>query len=222
MRIFNRDGTEAEMCGNGIRCLAKFLYEKEVVKKANLKIETLAGIKTINLIIENKTVIGVKVDMGGASFEYSKIPVIFPNVVHKEIEKLEINVDKDIFIGYPISVGNPHFVCFVDDLQNLDINKVGPIIENYKYFPNRTNIEFVEIKNSKNIKMRVWERGVGETLGCGTGACASAVISYLQKQVNNEVMVELPGGKLKVIYFKNDNKIILIGDSHFVFNGELI
>jgi diaminopimelate epimerase len=222
MRIFNQDGTEAEMCGNGIRCLAKYLYEKELVKKINLKIETLAGIKEINLIVENKTVIGVKVDMGKAVFEYSKIPVIFPNVVHKEIEKLEIKIDNECFIGYPISIGNPHFVCFVDNLENLDIKKIGPIIENYKYFPNRTNVEFVEIKNNKNIKMKVWERGVGETLGCGTGACASAVISYLKNKTNNEVIVELLGGKLKVIYLKNDKKILLIGDSYFIFDGEII
>ena len=189
MRIFNADGSEAEMCGNGIRCLAKYLYEKEIVKKEKMRIETLSGIKNVDLIVENKTVIGIKVDMGNPIFEYNRIPVIFPNIVKKELERLEINFRNNKLYVYAISMGNPHAVCFVKDVQNL--------------------------------KMRVWERGVGETLGCGTGACAASVVSYFKKSTNREVIVDLPGGKLKVLYFENENNVKLIGDCSYIFEGKL-
>ncbi len=222
MRIFNQDGTEAEMCGNGIRCMAKYLYEKDIVRKDKMTIETKAGIKNIELIIENKTVIGVKVDMGEPIFEYSKIPVIFPNIVKKELEHLEIYYSDIMYKVYPISMGNPHAVCFLDNIEKLNIREVGKLIEDYKYFPNKTNVEFVQIMDNKRIKMRVWERGVGETLGCGTGACAATVVSYLKKFTNSELTVELPGGNLKIIYFENENRVKLIGDSYFVFDGKMI
>ena len=221
MRIFNVDGSEAEMCGNGIRCLAKYLYEKEVVKKEKMRIETLSGIKNVDLIVENKTVIGIKVDMGNPIFEYNRIPVIFPNIVKKELERLEINFRNNKLYVYPISMGNPHAVCFVKDVQNLKIEDIGSRIESYKYFPNKTNVEFVEVVNPKNLKMRVWERGVGETLGCGTGACAASVVSYFKKSTNREVIVDLPGGKLKVLYFENENNVKLIGDCSYIFEGKL-
>lgn len=221
MRIFNADGSEAEMCGNGIRCLAKYLYEKEVVKKEKMRIETLSGIKNVDLIVENKTVIGIKVDMGNPIFEYNRIPVIFPNIVKKELERLEINFRNNKLYVYPISMGNPHAVCFVKDVQNLKIEDIGSRIESYKYFPNKTNVEFVEVVNPKNLKMRVWERGVGETLGCGTGACAASVVSYFKKSTNREVIVDLPGGKLKVVYFENENNVRLIGDCSYIFEGKL-
>ena len=221
MRIFNADGSEAEMCGNGIRCLAKYLYEKEIVKKEKMRIETLSGIKNVDLIVENKTVIGIKVDMGNPIFEYNRIPVIFPNIVKKELERLEINFRNNKLYVYPISMGNPHAVCFVKDVQNLKIKDIGSRIESYKYFPNKTNVEFVEVVNPKNLKMRVWERGVGETLGCGTGACAASVVSYFKKSTNREVIVDLPGGKLKVLYFENENNVKLIGDCSYIFEGKL-
>lgn len=221
MRIFNADGSEAEMCGNGIRCLTKYLYEKEIVKKEKMRIETLSGIKNVDLIVENKTVIGIKVDMGNPIFEYNRIPVIFPNIVKKELERLEINFRNNKLYVYPISMGNPHAVCFVKDVQNLKIEDIGSRIESYKYFPNKTNVEFVEVVNPKNLKMRVWERGVGETLGCGTGACAASVVSYFKKSTNREVIVDLPGGKLKVLYFENENNVKLIGDCSYIFEGKL-
>lgn len=221
MRIFNADGSEAEMCGNGIRCLSKYLYEKEIVKKEKMRIETLSGIKNVDLIVENKTVIGIKVDMGNPIFEYNRIPVIFPNIVKKELERLEINFRNNKLYVYPISMGNPHAVCFVKDVQNLKIEDIGSRIESYKYFPNKTNVEFVEVVNPKNLKMRVWERGVGETLGCGTGACAASVVSYFKKSTNREVIVDLPGGKLKVLYFENENNVKLIGDCSYIFEGKL-
>lgn len=164
MRIFNYDGSEAEMCGNGIRCLAKYIYEKGLCdKKTDSKkmcIETLAGEKEIELIVENKTVIGVKVDMGNPVFEYSKIPVIFPNVIEKKLQSTKIEIDKKVYEIFAVSMGNPHAVCFVENLEEIELEKIGPIIEKYKYFPNKTNVEFVQIMGKNRIKVLVWERGV--------------------------------------------------------------
>lgn len=219
MRIFNADGTEAEMCGNGIRCLAKYVFENGLIYDNKFSIETLAGIKKVELIIENKTVIGIKVEMGNPVFEYYKIPVIFPNVINKKLENIEVNVDDYTYELFVISMGNPHAVCFVDDINNVNIDRLGPIIENYKYFPNKTNVEFVQVIDSKKIKVLVWERGVGRTLSCGTGACASSVISYIKKSTNNELTVELEGGKLKTVYNDKENQIQLIGNAEKVFEG---
>lgn len=221
MRIFNQDGTEAEMCGNGIRCMSKYLYEKDIVKKDKMQIETLVGLKDIELIIENKTVIGTKVDMGTPIFEYNKIPVIFPNIIKKDLESLELNINNYKIYVYPISMGNPHAICFTNNVEEIHIEDIGEKIENYKYFPNKTNVEFVQIINKGNIKMRVWERGVGETLGCGTGACAAGIVSYWKKSTNRDVIVDLPGGKLKIVYFEKENKVKLIGDSKFIFEGKI-
>lgn len=221
MRIFNQDGTEAGMCGNGIRCLAKYLYEEGLVKTKNFKIETLSGIKNIEVMVENKTVISVKVDMGSPILEYNKIPVIFPNIMEKELESLKVDVKGKEYTGFPISVGNPHFVIFEDDLQSVNLEESGKIIEDYKYFPNKTNVEFVKIVNKGKIKMLVWERGVGRTLGCGTGACAVAVLSILKKFTYNEVIVELEGGTVRVDYHESENKIVLIGTADVVFNGKI-
>lgn len=212
MRIFNKDGSEAEMCGNGIRCLAKYVYEKKLINKNEFTIETLAGIKTIKLEVEGESVIKIEVDMGIPIFDIDKVPVTY----------LENNYDGYMYIDgikvYPLSIGNPHAVCFVDDLDKIDIEKYGKLIEDYKYFPNKTNVEFVQIVDKLNIKVRIWERGVGETLSCGTGACAAAVISKKNKSTNNGLNVDLLGGKLKIIY---DDTIKLIGPSEFVFDGKI-
>ena len=221
MTIFNSDGSEAEMCGNGIRCLAKYIYDNGFIKERNFQIETLAGLKDIELIVENKTVIGIKVDIGNPIFEYNKIPVIFPNVMNKEIKNIRIDIDKNTYELFVISMGNPHAVCFVDNLDKINLEKIGAIVENYKYFPNKTNVEFVQILDKKRIKLVVWERGVGRTLSCGTGACAASVISYLNKFTNNELTVELEGGKLKTIYNKEENRIKLIGNADLVFEGKI-
>ncbi len=213
MRIFNQDGTEAEMCGNGIRCFAKYVYEKNLIDKEEFNIETLAGIKKVNLEIEGSTVTKVSVDMDKPIFELPDIPVIY----------LENNYKGSIHIEgitvYPISIGNPHAVCFVDDVKKVDVERYGKLIEDYKYFPNKTNVEFVQIVDNSNIKVRVWERGVGETFSCGTGASAASIISMKYKSTNNELNVELLGGNLKVIY-KNEN-IKLIGPVEKVFEGKI-
>lgn len=221
MRIFNQDGTEAGMCGNGIRCLAKYLYEEELVKEHSFKIETITGMKDIELTVENKVVTYIKVNMGNPIFEYNKIPVIFPNVMHKELECLEIKVEDREYLGYPISMGNPHFVIFVDDLNKVNLCKDGKVIEDYKYFPDKTNVEFVKIINKNKIKMQVWERGVGRTLGCGTGASAVTVISTLKKYTYNDITVELEGGTIKVKYDIDENEVFITGMAEKVFKGEI-
>ncbi len=209
MRIFNQDGSEAEMCGNGIRCFSKYVYEKKLINKKEFEIETLAGIKKVELAVEGNTVIQVAVNMGTPELSLEKIPVISKN------EK--INIDE--YEIYPISIGNPHAVCFSYDLDKIDIKKVGEKIENYKYFPNKTNVEFVQIINPNLIKVRVWERGVGETLACGTGACAASVISELYKSTSSTLNVDLVGGKLKTKY--ENGEIKLIGPAEFVFEGKI-
>lgn len=206
MRIFNADGSEAEMCGNGIRGLVKYIYEYNFCKKNVLNIETNCGIKKIKLDIKNNEVISSTVDMGEV-------------IINKLNEKLVINNQE--FVINTISVGNPHCVIFTDNVNKIDLPNIGPLIENNSFFPNKTNVEFVEIIDKDNIKMRVWERGSGETLACGTGACASSVISYLHGKVNNECTVHLSKGTLK-IYFDNITKhVFLNGPSTKVFNGNI-
>ena len=212
MRIFNSDGSEAEMCGNGIRCFAKYVYERKMINKNEFDIETLAGIKKVKLEIEGETVINIQVDMGKPIFELNKIPVIYVDENNQGV------IDIDGFKVYPISMGNPHAVCFIDNLKILDIDQYGKLIENYKYFPNKTNVEFVQIINESKIKVRVWERGVGETYSCGTGACAAAVISNKYKSTNSKLNVDLLGGNLNVTY---DNTVKLYGIAEFVFDGQI-
>lgn len=220
MRIFNYDGTEAEMCGNGIRCFAKYLYEKKIVKDSEFVVETLSGIKKVKLEIEGNTVVLVEVDMGEPSFNFNEIGVYYENnAIDTYNEENFKGIQINEFTVFPISMGNPHCVCFVDNVDEIDIEKAGKLIENYKYFSNKTNVEFVEIKNNSTIKVRVWERGVGETLACGTGACSSAVISNLYKSTESEMIVELRGGNLKVKY--TEGRVLLQGSAEFVYEGEM-
>lgn len=213
MRIFNKDGSEAEMCGNGIRCFAKYVYEKGLIHKSNFKIETLAGIKSINLNVEGNTVVYITVNMGKPEFDFSKIPVI--NLQEQNKEKIYI----EGYEFFPVSIGNPHVVCFTENINEINIEKVGRKIENYKFFPNKTNVEFVQIVSEKQIKVRVWERGVGETLACGTGASAASVISNKYKSTGSKLNVDLLGGKLEIEY-KNE-EIKLTGPSEIVFEGKI-
>ncbi len=206
MRIFNQDGTEAQMCGNGIRCFAKYVFEKEKIDKTEFLIETDSGVKRVELELENKKVISVTVNMGEAELDHLKYII--------EIEEKQYQV-------YPISMGNPHAVCFVNNLDDFEVSKIGPILENYKYFPNKTNVEFVEIVDRKNIKLRVWERGVGETNSCGTGACAGSMIAIYEKYTDSEVTVDLRGGKLQTFYDKFNHTIKLKGPAEFVFEGNI-
>jgi len=214
MRIFNPDGTEAEMCGNGIRCFAKYCFENGIAKKVIL-VETLAGIKESYLKVEGGAVTFVRVNMGSPCFEAEKIPIIGNGTF---INK-PLNVDGKILMATALSMGNPHCVIFVNNIDNYPVNVIGPKVENHKLFPKRTNVEFVQVISRKRLKVRVWERGVGETLACGTGACASVVAAKVLGKVEEEAIVELPGGKLIVEY--KGNVVFMEGPAEKVFEGKI-
>ena len=219
MRIFNSDGTEAEMCGNGIRCVGKYLYEKDICTKQEIKIETLSGIKEIKLNVNNKTVIGIQVEMGSPIFEPEKIPVFLPkNIEKREPCEVSIKSEEREYNFNLVSIGNPHAVCIVDDISKINICKIGPIIESYKFFPKKTNVEFVQIIDKNNIKVKVWERGVGQTISCGTGACAAAICAYKLKLTDKNVVVSLDGGKLHIDCY---DSIYMKGPADFVFEGRI-
>jgi len=214
MRIFNADGSEAEMCGNGIRCLAKYCYENSIVNREELRIETLAGVKDVWLKVADGRVMAVTVDMGKPVFEREKIPVLGEG---KFIDE-EIKVDDKYFRATCLSVGNPHCVIFVDDVEKFPVERYGPKIEKHPIFPNRINVEFVQIVNRNLLRMRVWERGVGETLACGTGACASVVAGSILGKTSRECTVQLLGGELKIKYDENSG-IFMTGSAETVYEG---
>lgn len=213
MKMFNMDGSEGDMCGNGIRCFAKFCYDKKLTDKKILDIETNAGVKKIELVFDKEEVTGAIVNMGA--------PILTPSLIPVDINKEKL-VDEPIIINNKeyrftgISMGNPHAVVFVDDL-NVDINEIGPLFENNKIFPKRINTEFVQVIDDSVVKMRVWERGSGETQACGTGACAAAYASYLLGKTKNKVTVQLLGGNLDIEY--KNNVIYMQGSATTVFEG---
>ena len=216
MTMFNSDGSQAEMCGNGIRCVAKFVYDKGLTDKTNLKIETLAGIKTLLLNVKDGKVETVRVDMGEPILEPTKIPVM-ATTNHVKIEAYDKKIDFSC-----VSMGNPHAVTIVDDVKNFDVKKYGKDIEVNKIFPQKANIEFAEIVDRNTIKMRVWERGTGETLACGTGSCATAVACALNGVTDRNVVIELLGGNLEIEWNENDNHVYMTGPAVTVFEGELL
>jgi len=215
MRIFNSDGSEAEMCGNGIRCLAKYCFENGLVRKGSFSVETLAGVKALDLKIENNSVKFVKVNMGSPNFEADKIPIIWNGTFVNR----PINVEGEVFKATALSMGNPHCVVFVDNVESYPVEVVGPKLENHELFPKRTNVEFVQIVSKEKLKIRVWERGVGETLACGTGACASVVAARILGKVNETVTVELLGGWLTVKY--HDGVVFMEGPAEKAFEGTI-
>ena len=217
MRIFNSDGSEAEMCGNGIRCVAKYIHDKGLSTKDKLSIETLAGVKKVKLIEDNGNCNEVIVDMGEPIFQDKNIPY---NVYEAFNKDLDLNILGENMRFTVVSMGNPHAITFVENVDNIEISKCGPEIENNPIFPNRTNVEFVQIIDKNNIKVRVWERGVGETKACGTGACASMVASGLNGYTDENVTVRLPGGILKIEWGK-DNHIYMQGPATTVFEGSI-
>lgn len=225
MRIINPDGSEAEMCGNGIRCVGKYVYDKGLTAKKELDIETLAGIKHLTLIVEKGKVSKVTVDMGKPILEEEKIPVKFydKKIKNKSFEFVLIDTeikDKKEYLTC-ISMGNPHAVCFIKNVDDLNIEKYGKKIENDKRFPNKTNVEFVEVLDKNTIKMRVWERGVGETLACGTGSCASVCASILNDLTYRKVKVMLLGGTLEIEWNKDNNHIYMTGPAAITFEGNI-
>lgn len=225
MRMFNADGTEAEMCGNATRCVGKFAWDNGLIKKNIIHLETAAGIKIIHLHIEDGHALGGTVDMGE--------PVLAPRRIPLSITPPE-GADTGKCVGWPIivngetvpisavSMGNPHAVVFRSDVATLDLAAIGPDFETHEAFPNRTNTEFVEVLSRSRIRMRVWERGSGETLACGTGACAAVVACVLNGLTGREVDVDLPGGQLHVNWDAATNHVFLSGPAVTVFNGEYL
>lgn len=210
MRIFNADGSEAEMCGNGIRCFTKYLLNEN----GKLKVETGAGILTVQLH-ENS----VTVDMGAPILEADKIPV--NGYGSSKIIGEPIEIDGEIFKMTCVSMGNPHCVIFVDDLSRINLENIGPKFETHKIFPRRTNTEFVQLIGANELKMRVWERGSGVTLACGTGACATAVAANLNGLTDKSAIVHLDGGDLNIDW-RNDNRVYMSGAAEKVFVGQIV
>ena len=219
MQMFNQDGSEAEMCGNGIRCVGKFVYDKGLTNKETITVETLAGIKVLKMKIANGKVASAKVDMGEPILEAEKIPVI---AEESPVKNLKIEAEGKTFNFTCVSMGNPHAVAFIDEeLKEFDICKYGKQIEKNELFPRKTNVEFINIIDKDNLKMRVWERGAGETLACGTGACAATVAAILNGYTNRKVTIELLGGNLEVEWNKEANHVYMTGSATTVFEGTI-
>lgn len=217
MKMYNSDGTEAEMCGNGIRCVGKFVYDKGLTQKENITVETLAGIKRLKFNIENGKVKTIVVDMEKPILDAELIPVIADK---SQVVRIKIKALDKEFEFTCVSMGNPHAVTVVNDVDNFEIEKYGPILEKDEHFPKKANIEFIQIIDEKNIKMRVWERGAGETLACGTGACAVCVAATLNKQVKEKefINIHLLGGTLNI---KWDETVYMKGPAKIVFEGQI-
>ena len=218
MRMYNADGSRGEMCGNGIRCVGKYVYDYGLTAKTSLSVETLGGIKHLFLEVEDGKVSLVKVDMGPAILEPEKIPVTAEG---SRVVDEPLQVDGKTFRMTCVSMGNPHAVIYVDDVQGMDLEKTGPSFENHERFPNRINTEFAHVLDRNTVEMRVWERGSGETLACGTGACAVAVASILNGYTEDQVTVRLLGGDLKIEWDREANKVYMTGPAEVVFDGEI-
>ena len=220
MRMFNADGSESEMCGNASRCIGKYVYDKGLTNKTTLTLETLAGVKALQLFIGvDQKVEKVTVDMGEPILDAALIPVTSDkNRVINEPLAFNSEIQYNITT---VSMGNPHAVIFTTDILQLDLPKIGPVIENATIFPRRTNTEFIEVLTNNHVKMRVWERGSGETMACGTGACASVVAGVMNGLISRHTTVELLGGELTIEWKEEDNHVYLTGGATTVFEGEI-
>lgn len=218
MNIYNADGSQAEMCGNGIRCVAKYVYDYGLTDKTEISVETLAGIKYLRLQVENGKVASVEVNMGAPILESKEIPVA---VEESPVVNVPVEVKGKIYHMTCVSMGNPHAIIFMNNVKDLDIEAIGPYFENHTVFPKRTNTEFVEVLDRNAVNMRVWERGSDETLACGTGACATTVACILNDKTENEVTVHLLGGDLKIRWDREANQVYMTGPATVVFDGEI-
>ncbi len=214
MRIFNADGSEAEMCGNGIRCFAKYCYENGIVPKSEFAVETLAGVKHVWLTLKGKEAQAVKVDMGAPNWQRSSLPMVGEGTCIDQ----DLKVDGETFKVTCLSMGNPHCVLFVDCIDCFPVEEIGPKIENHNAFPKRTNVGFSEVLNQNEMNLRVWERGCGETLACGTGTCAAVAAANKLGRVGNDVKVHVLGGDLQV---EIGSTIFLSGAAEKVYEGTL-
>lgn len=221
MQMYNADGSRGEMCGNGIRCVAKYVYDYGLTDKTSISVETLGGIKYLDLTVEDGKVSLVKVDMGSPRLAPSQIPIVPENPEDTRIIDAPLEVEGKTYYMTGVSMGNPHTVVCVDDVKGLDLLKIGPSFENHKRFPERINTEFAHVLDRKTVEMRVWERGSGETLACGTGACAVAVASILNGLTEDRVTVKLLGGDLLIEWDKEADKVYMTGPAKVVFDGEI-
>ena len=217
MDMYNADGSRSEMCGNGIRCVGKYVYDYGLTDKTSVSVETLAGIKYLDFVIKDGKVDMVTVDMGAPILKADQVPV--------RSDKDQVIDEKITVAGVDyhmtcVSMGNPHAVMFVDDTEHFPLKEAGPLFEHHEVFPNRVNAEFVQVIDRHTVKMRVWERGTGETLACGTGACATAVACVLNGKTDDEVTVKLLGGDLIIRFDRENNKVYMTGPARVVFDGE--
>lgn len=217
MEMYNADGTRAEMCGNGIRCVAKYVYDKGLTDKKQISIVSFGNVKYVDLYVDDGLVRSVKVNMGAPVLEAKKVPV--KSAMERSVDE-PITVKGKEYRMTCVSMGNPHAVVFMENIAELDIASIGPLFENHEVFPNRTNTEFVEVVDRTHVNMRVWERGTGETLACGTGCCATVAACVLNGLTEDEVTVRVLGGEIDIRWDRNKNLIYMTGPAETVFEGE--
>ena len=216
MDIYNADGSRAEMCGNGIRCVGKYLWDKGYVRRPAASVETLCGIKQLALLVTDNQCVGARVDMGEPELTARKIPVVWDD---NTVIDREITVGGKLYSITCVSMGNPHCVVFSDDCEELNLPALGPLFENHTVFPARVNTEFVTVLDRTHLRMRVWERGASETMACGTGACAVAVAAILNNYCDREVTITLNGGDLKISWDESTNHVFMEGPANTSFEG---
>ena len=217
MEMYNADGTRAEMCGNGIRCVGKYVYDHGMTDKTSITVESFGKVKYLDLTVENGQVVKEKGNMGKPELTAKDVPVVS---VHEQVIDEEIIVKEKSYRMTCVSMGNPHAVVFMDDVEHLAIEEIGPYFENHERFPNRTNTEFVQVIDDSHVKMRVWERGTGETLACGTGCCATAVACVLNRLTGAHMTVQVLGGEIEIYWDQKENLVYMTGPAVTVFEGE--
>lgn len=217
MRMFNADGSEAEMCGNGVRCVGKYVYDHGMTSKEEVRIETLAGVRILQLHVENGKVRTVTVDMGEPHLIPAEVPVVGDG---DRVVNYPLQIDGQEWAITAVSMGNPHAVTFTQNIDTLNLPEIGPKFENHPMFPRRTNTEFIEVVDENTLKMRVWERGAGETLACGTGACATLVAAVLTGHTGRKARVHLLGGDLDIEWDAATNHVFMTGGAETVFTGD--
>lgn len=218
MEMYNADGSQGAMCGNGIRCVAKYVYDYGLTDKTNISVDTKSGIKYLDLTVANGKVALVKVNMGRPELNAEKIPMIYKK---QQVIQQPLAVKDNIYEVTAVSMGNPHVIVYMDQIRDLAIEKIGPDFEKHPAFPEGVNTEFVHVIDRKTVEMRVWERGSGETLACGTGACAVAVACVLNGYTEEEVTVRLLGGELKIFWNRKENLVYMTGPAEVVFDGTI-
>lgn len=219
MEMYNADGTRAEMCGNGIRCVAKYVYDKGLTDKKRISIVSAGQVKHLELTVDQEDKVSlVRVNMGSPILDPKRIPVMVPG---ERAVDVPIRVGGITYRMTCVSMGNPHAVVFVENVGDLKLEQTGPLFESHELFPNRTNTEFVEVVDRRHVKMRVWERGTGETLACGTGCCATAVACVLNGLTDNNVTVGVLGGEIQVTWDREENLVYMTGPAATVFEGEI-